>query len=128
MVATLLFSRSSHTWRSTSPLAAEAAMNPSHYRFTKEHPLHETHAMRFVSDNLLHIPNFVGANLPRCDQGDREYYCCSMLTIFKPWRSGLDLKRSQTVSWDEEFASHVFSDPELAVMKNFNMRYECLDA
>jgi hypothetical protein len=100
----------------------------NHYCFMKEHPLHETHAMRFVADNILRIPNFVGASLPRCDQGDREYYCCSMLTIFKPWRSGLDLKRTQTVTWDEEFANHVFSDSELAIMKNLNIRYECLDA
>ena len=98
------------------------------YLFTKKHPLHETHVMRFVSDNTLRVPNFVGASLPRCDQGDREYYCCSMLTIFKPWRSGLDLKRSRTVSWDEEFTSHNFSDSELAIMKNLNIRYECLDA
>jgi hypothetical protein len=100
----------------------------NHYRFTKKHPLHETHVMRFVPNNTLRIPNFVGASLPRRDQGDREYYCCSMLTIFKPWRSGLDLKRSQTVTWDEEFANHVFSDSELAIMKNLNIRYECLDA
>ena len=99
-----------------------------YYRFTKEHPLHDTHAMRFVTDNILRIPSFVGASLPRCDQGDREYYCCSMLTIFKPWRSGLDLKRSRMAAWDEEFASHVFKDSELAIMKNFNIRYECLDA
>jgi hypothetical protein len=98
------------------------------YHFTKEHPLHETHAMRFVPDNMLRVPNFIGASLPRCDRGDREYYCCSMLTIFKPWRNGLDLKRSQTVTWDEEFASHTFSDSELVIMKNLNIRYECLDA
>ena len=100
----------------------------NHYRFMKEHPLHETHAMRFIPDNMLRIPSFVGANLPRRDQGDREYYCCSMLTIFKPWRSGLDLKRSRTATWDEEFAGHVFSNTELTIMKNLNIRYECLDA
>jgi hypothetical protein len=98
------------------------------YCFTKEHPLHETHAMRFVPDNALRIPSFVGASLPRRDQGDREHYCCSMLTIFKPWRSGLDLKRSPTVTWVEEFANHNFRHSELAIMKNFNIRYECLDA
>ena len=101
---------------------------PGCYHFTKEHPLHETHAMHFVPDNTLRVPNFVGANLPRCDQGDREYYCCSMLTIFKPWRSGLDLKWSRTVTWDDEFASHIFSDSEIAIMKNLNIQYECLDA
>ena len=80
--------------------------------------------MRFISDNALRVPNFAGATLPRCDQGDREYYCCSMLTIFKPWRSGSDLKQTQTASWDDEFNNYVFSDDELIKMKNFNIRYE----
>ena len=55
------------------------------FYFQKDHPLYETHAMCFIPDNSCRISNFSGANLPRCDQGDREYYCCSMLTIFKPW-------------------------------------------
>ena len=55
------------------------------FYFQKDHPLYETHAMHFIPDNSCHIPNFSGANLSRCDQGDREYYYSSMLTIFKPW-------------------------------------------
>jgi hypothetical protein len=100
----------------------------NHYRFKKEHPLHETHGMRFIPGNILRIPSFAGASLPRSDQGDREYYCSAMLTIFKPWRSGENLKRSQTVTLDEEFAIHDFRDSELVIMKNLNIRYECLDA
>jgi hypothetical protein len=121
--------QSIESYTETNRPAGSSLRNESkgRYCFTKEHPLHETHAMHFVSDNILRIPNFVGANLPRCDQGDREYYCCLMLTIFKPWRSGLDLKQSRTATWDEEFASHVFSDSELAIMKNLNIQYECLD-
>ena len=95
------------------PTGSRSDINKSKnlYCFTNKHPLHETHATHFVPDNILRIPNFVGPNLPRCDQGDREYYCCSMLTMFKPWQSGLDLKWSQMVTCDEEFANHVFSDP-----------------
>jgi len=50
-----------------------------------------------------------------------------MLTLFKPWRSGLDLK-TKFNSWDETFISHGFSIRQLELMKNMNIRYECLDA
>ena len=65
--------------------------------------------------------------MPRCDQGDREFYCSTMLTLFKPWRHGRDLKKSQSVSWDDKFSTHAFKEKEVAMMKNFNIRYECLD-
>jgi hypothetical protein len=50
-----------------------------------------------------------------------------MLTLFKPWRSGNDLK-SELESWDEAFTDHEFTDRQLEIMDNFNLRYECLDA
>jgi hypothetical protein len=93
--------------------------------FLADHPLTDTHAVRCLQK--VHIPNFVGNSLPRSDQGDREYYCSTMLTLFKPWRSGLDLKNSMD-SWDETFSSHSFSTRQLDLMKNMNIRYECLDA
>ena len=74
-----------------------------------------------------HIPNFLGNTLPRHDQGDRKYYCSAMLALFRPWRSGLDL-RWQSESWDEAFLSYEFSSRQLEVMTNMNIRYECLDA
>jgi hypothetical protein len=73
------------------------------------------------------VPNFAGGSLPRCDHGDREYYCATMLTLFKPWRSGKDLKDEQ-YSWDETFTSHKFNDHQSQLMKFFNIRYECNDA
>ena len=94
-------------------------------RFISDHPLADTHGVHYLK--TARIPNFVGSTLPRHDQGDREYYCSAMLTLFKPWRSGLDLRR-QTESWDEAFVSQEFSSRQLEVMKNMNIRYECLDA
>jgi hypothetical protein len=94
-------------------------------RFISGHPLAETHGVRYLK--TARIPNFVGNTLPRHDQGDREYYCSTMLALFKPWRSGLDL-RHQSESWDEAFVSLNFSSRHLEVMKNMNIRYECLDA
>src|ERR1700678_4151298 len=61
-------------------------------------------------------------------QGDREYYCCTMLTLFKPWQRGRDLKESVQTSWDNTFNEHEFRNQEVQLMKNFNIRYECLDA
>src|ERR1700678_3394978 len=54
--------------------------------FTEKHSLHGSHASHLISNYEKRVPIFIGANLPRCDQGDREYYCCTMLTLFKPWR------------------------------------------
>ena len=73
------------------------------------------------------VVNFIGHTLPRCDQGDREFYCLTMLTFFKPWRSGLDLKELNE-TWDETFNNHNFTIKEKQIIKNFNIKYECLDA
>ena len=93
--------------------------------FLSSHPLAETHGARLLK--TVRVPNFIGNTLPRRDQGDREYYSSTMLTLFKPWRSGLDL-RTNINSWDETFASHEFSTRQLELMKNMNIRYECLDS
>ena len=93
--------------------------------FLSAHPLAETHGVRLLK--LRHIPNFIGNTLPRHDQGDHEYYCSTMLALFKPWRNGLDL-RTKFNSWDETFMSHGFSMWQLELMKNMNIHYECLDA
>ena len=98
------------------------------FHFTENHPLHDSHASHFISSYEKRVPNFIGANLPRYDQGDREYYCCAMLTFFKAWRRGNDLKNSAEVSWDDIFSNHEFSTQQLQLMRNFNIRYECLDA
>ncbi len=56
-----------------------------------------------------------------------EYYCMTMLTVFKPWRSGHTLK-SDSQSWTEAFNAYKFNAKDIQLMKNFNLRYECLDA
>jgi hypothetical protein len=50
-----------------------------------------------------------------------------MLTFFKPWRTGLDLKNEDT-SWDAEYNMFDFTDRQEELMRNFNVRYECYDA
>ena len=48
----------------------------------------------------------------------------TMLTLFKPWRSGKCLKKEDQ-SFDEAFN---FTIQQNQYMKNFNLRYECNDA
>ncbi|CAA7270635.1 unnamed protein product [Cyclocybe aegerita] len=50
-----------------------------------------------------------------------------MLTLFKPWRSGLDLKNA-TQTWDNAFYLHEFSPRQKEIIGNFNLRYECNDS
>ena len=97
------------------------------YRFTKKHPLFNSHVASFKPLKPNVVVNFIGRILPRCDQGDKEFYCLTMLTFFKPWRCGLDLKK-ENETWDEMFHDHVFTSREKQIMKNFNIKYECLDA
>src|SRR5271154_2595306 len=50
-----------------------------------------------------------------------------MLTLFKPWRTGKDLK-DKDYSWDETFTTYKFTAHQLQIMDYFNIRYECNDA
>ncbi|KAF8874338.1 hypothetical protein BD779DRAFT_1392904, partial [Infundibulicybe gibba] len=97
------------------------------FPFLEPHPLVDTHGARCVSEEKGLVPNFVGGMLPCADQGDREYYCSTMLALFKPWRTGADLKEIDE-TWDAAFLAHKFSEREKELMQNFNLRYECLDA
>ena len=93
-------------------------------RFTADYPLFVTHGVKRLPSPL--VPNFAGQTRPRRDQGDREFYCTTMLTLFKFWRTGTNFKTKET-SWDEAFTAHIFSKRQEEIMKNFNIRYECLD-
>ena len=86
--------------------------------FTADHPLFATHGLKCLPSLL--VPNFVGQTLPRRDQSDREFYCTTMLTLFKPWRTGTTLKMKDA-SWDEAFTGHTFSQRQEQIMKNFNI-------
>jgi len=97
------------------------------FNFTDGHPLYTSHGTCCVQKSSAKVPTFIGAILPHCDQGDREYYCSTMLALFKPWRSGLELK-AQDQSWDESFLSYKFNQRQRELMENFNIKYECLDA
>jgi hypothetical protein len=54
------------------------------HQFMKAHPQFQTHHVHCIDEDNI-VPNFLGGSLPRCDQGNREYYCLTMLTLFKTW-------------------------------------------
>jgi hypothetical protein len=87
---------------------------------------HSVH-VELLKDECEWVPNFIGGAIPRSDRGDREYYCSTMLTFFKPWRTGKDLKSIEQ-TWDDAFSNYKFNPRHSEVMKYFNLRYECLDA
>ena len=98
------------------------------YRFLSDHPLHDTHGLQLHKADPKKIPNFIGATLPRKDQGDRNYYCLTMLALFKPWRKASHLKCNASISWHEAFEQHSFSVEHTTLIDNFHIKYECLDA
>jgi hypothetical protein len=89
--------------------------------------LHHSHHVRLLDDVEEWVPNFVGGAMLRSDRGDIEYYCSTMLTLFKSWRTGKDLK-FEDHSWDDAFRTHMFNIRQLDIIKYFNVWYECLDA
>jgi len=50
-----------------------------------------------------------------------------MLTLFKPWRYGKNLKEDDQ-SWDEAFTNYKFTPRQTELMRFFNICYECNDA
>jgi hypothetical protein len=105
---------------------ADDSLPKSILRFMVAHPLHSSHGCATKRDYSDVVANFIGI-LPRSDKGDREDYSLTMLVLFKPWRDALKLKEVLS-TWDETFLLHKFTDRQIELMKNFNIKYECLDA
>ncbi|KAJ7085288.1 hypothetical protein C8R44DRAFT_752888 [Mycena epipterygia] len=106
----------------------DSRRKPTRHAFIPAHPLFLSHAVScdFSRLNTI-IPNFIGGAIPRSDKGDRSFYCLTMMTLFKPWRSPADLKDSES-TWDQIFNEHDFTPRQNELMRNFNVRYECNDA
>ncbi|KAI0311077.1 hypothetical protein OF83DRAFT_1023996, partial [Amylostereum chailletii] len=94
--------------------------------FLQNHPQRTTHTVKECSEVNAKVPTFVGGILPRADQGNYEDYCLTMLTLFKPWREGGDLKEMEQ-NWEQAFQMHTFSSRQKDIMKFMQIRYECND-
>lgn len=95
--------------------------------FHPDHPQYETHHVQLLPEKDSFVPDFIGPPLPRKDSGNYDEYCMTMLTFFKPWRTGKDLKNLDS-NWYETFQAHEFSKRQQELMKFFCVRYECNDA
>ena len=95
--------------------------------FTSDHPQYGTHKVKLCREQEACVPDFIGGTLPRKDKGNREDYCMTMLTLFKPWRTGIELK-SDEESWDEAFNAYNFTERQSEIMKFFHVKHECNDS
>ncbi|TFK78199.1 hypothetical protein K466DRAFT_467802, partial [Polyporus arcularius HHB13444] len=105
-----------------------AKRSPKYHTFMANHPQATTHEVRMMEELEGFVPNFIGGPLPRKDAGSREEYCMTMLTLFKPWRSGKDLRVNKDTMWNDVFDAHSFSERQTEIMKFFHIKYECNDA
>ena len=122
-------SSSLYDWASLSVKVrvSQNKKDKTYFRFLPVHGQRNSHMVKLdPSRSETFLLNFIGGPLPQCDQGDFEYYCRTMLTLFKPWRDGLDLKDIHQ-SWAKAFVKYKFKPKDRKVMDNFNLRYECLD-
>ncbi|KAJ3753328.1 hypothetical protein EV360DRAFT_53661, partial [Lentinula raphanica] len=110
-----------------SVLDEQVHVSSDQFSFIEGHPLVKTHRVQKFRSFEYNVPNFIGPPLPRPDKDDREYYCCTMLVLYKPWRTGADLKQPDE-SWHDAFSSYEFSETATMYIKNINLRYECLDS
>ncbi|KAJ7605398.1 hypothetical protein DFH06DRAFT_898457, partial [Mycena polygramma] len=96
--------------------------------FLAGHPLFRSHAVACDFSNMANvIPNFIGGAIPRSDKGDKTFYCTTILTMFKVWRSPADLKDALS-TWEQAFDEYEFTPRQRELINNFNVRYECNDA
>jgi hypothetical protein len=95
-------------------------------RFFVDHPKYLTHGVYHVEGKFRSVLTYLGPVFPHKDKGDIEFYCRTMLTLFCPWRDGLNL-RTDTQTWKEAFDAYPFSERHSRVMQNMNVLYECRD-
>lgn len=76
---------------------------------------------------ITKVPLVLGSLFPSRDSSDREYYCKTMLTLLKPFSTGLKLKDADEI-WDAAFDKFDFRDKQRNLMGNFHVLHECNDA
>ncbi|KIJ47685.1 hypothetical protein M422DRAFT_163806, partial [Sphaerobolus stellatus SS14] len=108
-----------------SPMIEET--RNSFLTFLPKHPQHRRFKIIELSGTSKVVPNFMGGSLPKKESSHINYYSVTMLTLFKPWRKCSDLAVGDS-AWSEVFDSFEFSKGQLQLMKNFNIRHECIDS
>ncbi|KAJ2916281.1 hypothetical protein MD484_g4135, partial [Candolleomyces efflorescens] len=109
-------------------LAEIKGKSTSFLLYAQGHPLRSTHVVVWdINRKHSTVPCVLGPYLPRRDAEDRDFYCCTMLTFFVPWRTGLDL-RSPEETWSQRFDGLSLEARYQNIVNNMNVRYECYDA
>ncbi|KAJ3557014.1 hypothetical protein NM688_g1702 [Phlebia brevispora] len=98
-----------------------------YFDFSPGHLKFGSHVVCVLPAKQWRVVNFVGPPLPRRNGTDNEAYCKTMLTFFRPWCSGLDLKSSDE-TWMNAYDSTVLDECHRGVIRNMNLLYECLDS
>ncbi|RXW13813.1 hypothetical protein EST38_g12040 [Candolleomyces aberdarensis] len=98
------------------------------FRYAPGHPLQDSHIVVYNERRMSSvIPNLTGGYLPRHDGEDKEAYSCSMLALFAPWRTGLELRLDHQ-TWTAAFDAFPFGIRHRQIVDNLKIRYECYDA
>ncbi|TFK59091.1 hypothetical protein BDN72DRAFT_744058, partial [Pluteus cervinus] len=97
------------------------------YPCLTEHPLSNKSVIELLKNKNRKVPNFIGGSLPRNNEADKSQYHLTMLVLFRPWRTGWQLKLDAE-SWSDSFDNYTFDPRHLEVMKFLNIRHECKDA
>ncbi|EAU85037.2 hypothetical protein CC1G_04133 [Coprinopsis cinerea okayama7 len=98
------------------------------FAFGPDHPLADSHGLRVNTKAMEYVvPNLLGGTLPRPGVGSENEYGVAMLALFVPWRSGTDL-RAPGEDWSAAWNRTAVSPRYETIMKNINLKYECLDA
>ncbi|RXW13797.1 hypothetical protein EST38_g12057 [Candolleomyces aberdarensis] len=105
-----------------------AETRSTYFRYAAGHPLRDSHFVVYNEGRSRSvIPNITGGYLPRHDGEDKDAYGCIMLSLFAPWRTGLEL-RSNDQTWGTAFDAYPFSTQHRRIIDNLKIRYECYDA
>ena len=102
----------------------ESKTKSKYLKFYPNHLQYNTHQVLLQDESQELVLNFVGGAIPRQEgRGSHEEYYLTMLTLFKPWRSGNNLRPDKDTLWHEAFTSHTFTSRQEQVMDNFMIKY-----
>lgn len=99
-------------------------------RYLPGHSRAETRQRMLRMKGHKYLPSFVGPYFPRSDDPDqREFYCCNILALLKPWRQLSDL-REGSEPWEIAYERFILAAPkELRdIISGIQYYYSCSDS
>lgn len=96
--------------------------------FQSHHPCHWTRLRIIRSEKHNSLPNFIGQYFPpNNDDEQHDFYCASMLTLFKPWQNLAHNLKLDSQSWSDAFNDLTSSLPlwQQNMINNIQYFHEC---